>query len=499
MNSIKEIEKWLNKHEITNYTIFSNLNITVDGNVNLRNKLDEDVLPVKFEKITGYFDIAENNLISLEGCPQIVLKDFDCSSNNLRSLFGAPHSVLDFDCSNNQLTSLSYAPKEVDGFFNCSNNLLTSIEGTPRHIQGYFKCSNNKLVSLKGAPKQIKDYFDCSNNNISSLKDGPMSVGQDYICHLNELRSLDDIADDIGWDVITDINLNNIDSSVFDEENKYWKYKGSEVIKHIYKPVVVFETKEDITKWLHSNSIKDFKILDDNSVDVTGDVRLSGALENFQKLPINFHEVKGNFDISDNVLTSLEGSPKKVHGDFLAHKNELTSLKGGPKEVSKNFVVLKNNITSLQFSPTFVGEDYICSNNPIKSLEGIVDVGGSIFTSLYISSLKSKEFNFHSIKTYKYEGSLVINYLEKEYVTLTEEEKIYNKTRDNLEKVVKRMIRDKSLKPEMINDNFLKNLTKYNLLNLKKQVLEIKSPKEKNNKKELSEAEILESVFNKEI
>jgi hypothetical protein len=51
----------------------------------------------------------------------------------------------------------------------------------------------------------------------------------------------------------------------------------------------------------------------------------------------------------------------------------------------------------------------------------------------------------------------------------------------------------------MINDNFLKNLTKYNLLNLKKQVLEIKSPKEKNNKKELSEAEILESVFNKEI
>lgn len=499
MKSIKEVEKWLNKHEITSYTISANLNVSVNGNVNLRKKLEDKTLPINFEKISGYFDIAENNLESLVGCPHTVQKDFDCSSNNLTSLFGAPNHVSDFNCSHNRLTSLSYAPKEVSGFFDCSYNELTSIEGAPRNIQGYFKCSHNKLSSLKGSPKHIKDYFDCSCNKITILEDGPMNVGQDYICNQNSLRSLDFIADDIGWDVITDVNLNNIASSLFDEEAKVWKYKGSEVIKHIYKPVVIFETKADITKWLKANNIKDFKILNDNSVDVVGDVRLCGALENFQKLPVNFNEVNGNFDISDNVLISLEGSPKKVRGDFLAHKNELTSLKGGPKEVAKNFVVLKNNITSLQFSPIVVGEDFICSNNPLRSLEGIVSVGGSVFTSLYIPTLKSKQFNFHSQVTYKYEGSLLINYLDKEYIILTEEEQIYNKTRENLKKVISNMLKDKSLKIEMINENLLKNLTKYNLLELKKQVLEIIEPHNKTAKKELSEEEILASVFDREI
>ena len=499
MKNIKEVEKWLDKHEITSYSIAGNLNVNVNGNVNLRNKLKEDVLPVNFEKVNGYFDIADNQLESLEGCPEIVLKDFDCSSNNLASLFGAPSSVGDFNCSNNDLTSLSYAPKEIEGYFNCANNSITSIEGCPRTIQGYFKCANNNLTSLKGGPKYIRDYFDCSNNKIESLENGPMTVGQDYICHLNELKSLEEISDEIGWDVITDINLNHIPSSHFDEENKFWRYKGNEIVKHIYKPVVVFTSKDDITKWLHSHTIKDFKILDDNSVKVNGDVRLSGVLDNFQKLPIVFSEVNGNFDISDNTLTSLEGSPKKVTGDFLAHKNELHSLKGGPKEVGKNFVILKNNIRSLKYSPSIVKEDYICSNNPINSLEGIIDIGGSIFTSVKIPSIKSTEFKFHSLTTYKYEASAVLAFLDKQYITLTEEEKIFNKTKDNMKRVISKMLREKTLKEDMINENLLKNLTKYNLLDLKKRVLELKEPAANKKEKELSEAEILESVFDKEL
>ncbi len=498
MNTIKDIEKWLNKHEITNYSITANLNVNVNGDVNLRDKLSEVQLPIRFEKVNGYFDISNNQLESLEGCPEIVQKDFDCSENRLTSLFGAPNSVGDFNCSTNQLNSLSYSPKEVEGYFNCANNALTSIEGCPRTIQGYFKCSNNNLRSLKGSPKSVKDYFDCSYNKIENLKDGPISVGQDYICNANELISLEEIADEIGWDVLTDINLNHIESSSFDEEKQLWRYKGAEIIKHVYKPVVVFDTKDDITRWLHSHSIKDFKILKDNSVIVNGDVRLSAALENFQKLPINFNEVNGHFDISDNTLISLEGSPKKVSGDFLAHKNEIYSLKGGPKEVGKNFVVLKNNIKSLKHSPFIVKEDFICSHNPLKTLEGLIHVGGSVFTSVHIKSLKYNEFSYHSLITYKYEGISVIDYLDKEYISLTEEEKAFNKTRENLQRVIIKMIRERSLTAEKINDILLKNLSKYNLLDLKKKVLEIKEPKIEK-KKELSEAEILESVFDKEI
>merc|ERR1711879_68887 len=152
LNTVKDIEKWLDNHEIKSYSISGNLHINVNGNVNLRNKIEESFLPVKFEKINGYFDISNNNLESLEGCPKEVEKDFDCSNNSLRSLFGAPHSIGDFDCSNNFITNLSYAPKKIKGFFNCSDNNLTSIEGSPRTIKGYFKCSNNSLSSLVGGP-----------------------------------------------------------------------------------------------------------------------------------------------------------------------------------------------------------------------------------------------------------------------------------------------------------------------------------------------------------
>ncbi len=499
MQTIKDVEKWLDNHDIKSYSISGNLHVNVNGNVDLKNRIDEDFLPVKFEKINGYFDISNNKLESLEGCPKEVQKDFDCSNNNITSLFGAPHSVGDFDCSHNNISSLSYSPKEIDGFFNCSHNNLTSIEGSPRTIKGYFKCSNNFLTSLSGGPKYILQYFDCSNNKIDNLKNSPLSVGQDYICFNNELRSLDNIADEISWDVITDINLNHIPSSLFDEENKFWKYKGNEVIKHIYKPIVAFEKKDDISKWLNKQGIKNFKILKDNSVNVIGDIKLSKALDNFQQIPVNFNEVDGSFDISDNTLTSLEGSPKKVTGDFLAYKNELTSLKGAPKEVGKNFVILKNNIRSLNYSPNHVGEDYICSHNPLSNLDGLVNVGGSIFTSVLIPSIKYTEFSYHSVLTYKYDGPLIMEYLDKEYITLTEEELIFTKTRKNLESAINKMIRENLLKKEAINNNLLKNLTKYNLLDLKKRVMAIKEPKIANTKKELSEEEILQFVFDKEI
>jgi hypothetical protein len=51
----------------------------------------------------------------------------------------------------------------------------------------------------------------------------------------------------------------------------------------------------------------------------------------------------------------------------------------------------------------------------------------------------------------------------------------------------------------MINETLLKNLTKYNLHDLKEMVLLIKNPPIETKKKELSEEEILQSVFDKEI
>ena len=155
MNSVAEIEKWLKDHAINNYLISEDFSITVQGNVSLNQKLSVKKLPVKFKTVDGYFDISNNGLTSLEGCPKTVTRDFNCSRNNLTSLFEGPTDVGDFDCSFNQLKNLSYAPKEVKGNFDCSNNQIDSIKGMPRTIKGFFKCSYNKISTLKGVPKYV--------------------------------------------------------------------------------------------------------------------------------------------------------------------------------------------------------------------------------------------------------------------------------------------------------------------------------------------------------
>lgn len=499
MNDIEDIRKWLKKKNVQNYTISEDLHITVHDSVNLEGKIDGNRLPVRFDVVDGYFNISHNDLITLEGCPKKVIRDFDCSYNKITTLFGAPKSVGDFNCSNNELKKdLSHGPKEVEGYYSCSNNRLTSIQGSPRSIHGFFNCANNSIQSLQGGPKYIDEYFNCSQNRLETLSGGPITVGQDYICHWNQLKNLNEVADEISWSLFTDISLNHITRS-FDEEKKIWKYKGEEVIGHIYKPLLALTNKEEISRWLHRHGIKSYNILKDNSVRVHGDVRLAGKLENLSKLPLRFHEVEGDFDISDNELTTLEGSPKRVGGDFLAFKNEIGSLKGGPIEVDKNFIVLRNNINSLEYAPVRVKEDFICSHNPVKSLVGLVSVGGHVFTNVLVEDVKSQEFVYNSVTTYKYKGDPLIAYLEKECKVLTEEEKVYEMTRKNLQSVISKMINNDTLKRDMINDMLLKNLDKYNLHDLKDMVLLIKNPPKEQVKKELSESEILGKVFEMEL
>ena len=63
------------KYNIKNYTINPDGSIDVNGSVDLSQyKLIE--LPLRFNKITGYFDCSNNNLTSLKGCPRWVGGNF---------------------------------------------------------------------------------------------------------------------------------------------------------------------------------------------------------------------------------------------------------------------------------------------------------------------------------------------------------------------------------------------------------------------------------------
>jgi hypothetical protein len=154
------IHRICKEYDIINYTINDDLSIDVDGNVNLYNK-GLTKLPLKFNKVNGYFDCCYNKLTSLEGTPKEVTGKFDCSYNQLTSLEGAPNKVTgDFNCFNNKLTSLEGAPNKLTGNFNCSYNQLTSLEGAPNKVNGYFYCYYNKLTSLEYLPDiKVELYF----------------------------------------------------------------------------------------------------------------------------------------------------------------------------------------------------------------------------------------------------------------------------------------------------------------------------------------------------
>ena len=140
---LAKILSFLEKYEIKNATINDDFTVDVDDTVFLwRKGLTE--IPIQFGKVTEGFDISENKLTSLEGCPKYVEGTFYCSDNNLKSLIGCP--------------------KEVGGNFYCENNQLITLEVAPEYVGGYFHCKNNpNLKSLKGL-KNVKvkihsDFF----------------------------------------------------------------------------------------------------------------------------------------------------------------------------------------------------------------------------------------------------------------------------------------------------------------------------------------------------
>jgi hypothetical protein len=77
-------------------------------------------------------------------------------------------------------------------------------------------------------------------------------------------------------------------------------------------------------------------------------------------------DVKGDFDCSDNSLTSLQGVRfGVVSGDFSCYENSLTSLVGAPQEVGGDFWCYENSLTSLEGAPQKVGGGFHCFDNPV--------------------------------------------------------------------------------------------------------------------------------------
>jgi len=137
--------------------------------------------------------------------------------------------------------------------------------------------------------------------------------------------------------------------------------------------------------------IKNYKINSDLSVDVKGEVDISG--KNLKEIPVRFNKVSRSFDCSNNLLTTLEGCPLKVGEDFNCEKNNLKNLIGGHKDIDGNYFASRCNLKTLEGSPKEVavfgcgfnqlknligGPEKVlsltCNNNPLTSLKGCPEV-----------------------------------------------------------------------------------------------------------------------------
>ena len=117
----------------------------------------------------------------------------------------------------------------------------------------------------------------------------------------------------------------------------------------------------------------------DGSLFVPG--RLNISFRDLTCLPdLTSVTVGGDFDCSNNKLTSLKGAPAVVGGGFYCHRNQLASLEGAPASVAGNFNCCSNRLTSLKGGPVHVGERFICDDNPLAFLEGAPETFQSMET-----------------------------------------------------------------------------------------------------------------------
>jgi len=160
------------EYGIKNYTLNADGSIDVNGNVWLFCK-DLTELPLKFNKVTGYFNCSANKLTNLEGAPNYVGTGFFCFNNNLTSLIGGPKEVVGkFYIKGNYLTNLIGGPKEVIGDFDCSDNKLTSLDGYPNYISGYFTRNENPIDTIIILFRGIKTYLEYQETYNFIRKDG---------------------------------------------------------------------------------------------------------------------------------------------------------------------------------------------------------------------------------------------------------------------------------------------------------------------------------------
>jgi hypothetical protein len=143
-----------------------------------------------------------------------------------------------------------------------------------------------------------------------------------------------------------------------------------------------------------NNSVWNCLLGDCELDEETGLMNVDGSVNfndmEFEELPFKFGTVTGNFECSENYLTSLFGSPHTVGGNFYCIGNKLTSLEHAPKEVGRSFLCQRNKLTTLKGCPEKITGYFNCADNELSSFES----GPKIFQG----SIRATDNKFKSFK-----------------------------------------------------------------------------------------------------
>ena len=115
---------------------------------------------------------------------------------------------------------------------------------------------------------------------------------------------------------------------------------------------------ELIRKWLDEHGVKNYKIIDDLTIDVHQTVWLTIIDEEIPEY-IQFGKVYGDFNMTHSTVKTLRGCPYYCQTFNCRFCDEITNLIGAPKRVSYGFNCgYCKNLVSLEGAPDTINGDF---------------------------------------------------------------------------------------------------------------------------------------------
>ena len=107
-----------------------------------------------------------------------------------------------------------------------------------------------------------------------------------------------------------------------------------------------YVNQKEIEHWLREHNVQNWTIIEDENwkyiVNVEGDVLIDDL--NLDCIPFKFGQVKGNFNVSNNDMKNLIGSPDYVGGNYLCYASKLESLEGVTQKIGGGILIVSKTI-----------------------------------------------------------------------------------------------------------------------------------------------------------